>query len=134
MAEGLTVLMTDITGRKLAENELKIKNEELNSVVAKMEATNEELVATGEELKVKEKALLREKIFVEALLESIPGFLYVYDNRGRLVRWNKKFEQITGYSSEELPKVTLDQWFEKDDAERVAATIKKIDQLSEGDV
>lgn len=39
--------------------------------------------------KKNEAALLEEKIFTQAIFESIPGYLYVYDDAGRLIRWNK---------------------------------------------
>jgi PAS domain S-box-containing protein len=72
-----------------------------------------------------EKALLSEKNFTEALLESIPGYLYVYDDQGNLVRWNKKHEEMTGYSAEELSHMTLAKWYEGEDAVRVAAAIEE---------
>jgi len=75
---------------------------------------------SSEELTTKEKSLTGEKEFTEALLESIPGFLYVYDDTRHLVRWNKKHETMTGYSSEELSRMTLSQWFEGEDVIRVA--------------
>lgn len=47
------------------------------------------------------EALLREKIFSDALIDSLPGIFYLYDKDMRLVRWNKQFEQVLRYSTEE---------------------------------
>lgn len=63
--------------------------------------------------------ILREKAFTEALMNSVPGLIYMYDDQGRLVRWNKKHEELTGYSSEELARMTLMDWY-KDDPEEIA--------------
>lgn len=86
------------------------------------------------ELKRTEAVLHREKVFVEALLESIPGYLYVYDEAGRLIRWNKKHEEMTGYSAEELSHMTLDKWFEGEDYIRVAETVDKVFKTGSGEV
>ncbi|MDP3562998.1 MAG: PAS domain S-box protein, partial [Methanoregula sp.] len=60
-------------------------------------------------------ALLREKIFSSAVLESIPGLLYLYDSEGKLVRWNKSHETVSGYTAEELGRMQLLDWFKGDD-------------------
>ncbi len=67
-----------------------------------------------EQKKAKE-ALIREKIFSAAVLESIPGIHYMYDSEGRLVRWNKIHETVTGYTAEELADMNVLDWFKGDD-------------------
>lgn len=72
--------------------------------------------------------ILREKAFTEALMNSVPGLIYMYDDQGRLVRWNKKHEELTGYTSGELSRMTLMDWY-KDDPEEIAkiqAAVAKI--------
>jgi len=138
---GMEGFLIDTTDRKLAEEELKAKNEELealngelNAAMEEMEAANEELIAASEDLQSKEKDLLSEKIFTEALLESIPGYLYVYDDQGNLIRWNKKHEEMTGYSAEELSHMNMSDWFEGDDALRVAAAVEEVFRTGYGEV
>lgn len=43
-----------------------------------------------------------ERRFADGLLEALPGIVYFYDEAGRFVRWNKNFETVTGYSSDEI--------------------------------
>jgi len=86
------------------------------------------------ELKRTEAVLYREKVFVEALLESIPGYLYVYDDAGRLIRWNKKHEEMTGYSAEELSHMTLRNWFDGEDYIRVIETVDEVFKTGSGEV
>lgn len=61
-----------------------------------------------------EDKLLHERILTDAIFHSAPGLLYLYDEQGRLVRWNKKHQDITGYSSEELSKMSILDWFKGD--------------------
>jgi len=64
------------------------------------------------------------KIGVEAIIESIPGMLYVYDDQGNHVRHNKKHEKMTGYTAEELSHLNPLSWYDnKADVIRVEATI-----------
>ncbi|HII99612.1 MAG TPA: PAS domain S-box protein [Methanoregula sp.] len=60
-------------------------------------------------------ALDREKIFSDAVMDSVPGLLYLYDSDGRLVRWNRAHEAITGYTAEELRGMHVLDWFTKDE-------------------
>jgi PAS domain S-box-containing protein len=54
------------------------------------------------ELNRAERAARNERLFVETMIESMPGALYLYDARGRFLRWNRYFETVTGYGAAEL--------------------------------
>lgn len=56
-------------------------------------------------------AVKRDQALIDAIFDSIPGYLYVYDETGRLIKWNKQHETMTGYSASELSMMTLDDWF-----------------------
>ena len=113
-------------------------NKDLEQRVAErtsdLTGAHQELAAQFAELKQAQEELLREKVFIEAVLEGIPGYLYVYDDKGTLVRWNKKHESMTGYSAEELSHMTLEKWFEGEDAVRVAAAVKEVFSTGHGEV
>ena len=49
-----------------------------------------------------EEELKKALTFNEAIIDSIPGIVYLYDDTGHLVHFNKKSEEVTGYSGEEL--------------------------------
>ncbi|HPV39793.1 MAG TPA: PAS domain S-box protein [Spirochaetota bacterium] len=74
------------------------------------------------EFKQIEEVLDEEKVFSSAVLDSVPGLLYLYDEEGRLLRWNKSHETLTGYSREELAGMNIYDWFRHD--EQDLATIK----------
>lgn len=46
-----------------------------------------------------------EKLFSEAMIESMPGVLYFYDERGHFLRWNRNMERVSGYSANEISKM-----------------------------
>jgi PAS domain S-box-containing protein len=82
--------------------------------------------------KLAEEALKQEKLLTDAILASVPGMLYLYDEQGYLLRWNKKHEEMTGYSAEELDHFYLLDWYtnEPEDIERVTKGVQKA--LTEG--
>jgi len=132
--EGRDVLLsiiTDTTESKIINNRLWEENILLEKTVAertyKLEEVNASLLKAKTELDQEIK-------FTEALFESIPGYLYVYDEAGKLIKWNKKHEEMTGYSSEELAEKTMDQWFEGEDAIRVAAAVEEVYRTGYGEV
>jgi PAS domain S-box-containing protein len=70
-----------------------------------------------------EAAILEEREFSDAVLESVPGLLYLYDDQGKLRRWNRQHETLTGYSAEELAGMNLLDWFRHD--ERSMADVRE---------
>jgi PAS domain S-box-containing protein len=69
-----------------------------------------------------EEVLSLEKTFIDAIFNSVPGMLYLYDAEGKLIRWNKKHEIMTGYSSEELSHMRLMDWYTGDVESQKAIT------------
>jgi len=110
---GVLINYHDISERKQVELDLREKNEALL-------ASN--------------KAQISEKIFNEGILECLPGYLYVYDDQGNLVRWNKKHETMTGFTGEELARKNMSDWFEGEDAVRVAAAVETVFRTGYGEV
>jgi PAS domain S-box-containing protein len=63
--------------------------------------------------KKSEEQLKQEREFTDAVIRSVPGLLYLYDESGRLVRWNTQHEELTGYSAEEMRGMHVLDWFGK---------------------
>jgi PAS domain S-box-containing protein len=76
----------------------------------------------------------QERELVDRILESVPGVIYLYDERGRFVRWNRSFLDVTGYSPEELAGMTPLDFFRGDDVELVASRIGQVFASGEGQV
>jgi PAS domain S-box-containing protein len=54
------------------------------------------------ERKLAEDAIVRERNLSDNIINSMPGIFYKFDDQGKLVRWNTKFEEMSEYSQEEL--------------------------------
>jgi len=61
-----------------------------------------------------ERQLKEANNMTEAILESVPGMIYLYNEEGHLAFWNKNHETMTGYSSDELKLMSLTDWFKND--------------------
>lgn len=81
-----------------------------------------------------EAALQRERALTTAIIDSVPGLLYVYDDQGGLVRWNRNAELVTGYTASELKGRPVLSFFEAEDTARVAQTIDRIVKGTYGEV
>ena len=54
--------------------------------------------------------LLQSKLFSDSLIDSLPGFFYVFDSNLRLIRWNKDQVAILGYSEDDLRDRSLESF------------------------
>jgi PAS domain S-box-containing protein len=105
----LVVFARDITARRQAERELQEHREHLEELVKERTAE-----------------LLREKQFNETLIDSLPGIFYVVGGDGRLVRWNRNLESVTGGTAEELGRSSLFDIVAPEDRPLVSARIKEV--------
>jgi PAS domain S-box-containing protein len=55
------------------------------------------------ERKRTEEALRLEKNFTDTVINSMPGIFYVFGDQEQLIRWNKRLEEFSGRSPEEMP-------------------------------
>ncbi|OGP62356.1 MAG: hypothetical protein A2V65_12435, partial [Deltaproteobacteria bacterium RBG_13_49_15] len=65
------------------------------------------------------------KSLSELIIDSLPGIFYYFDDKGKFLRWNKNFERVSGYSTKEISIMSPLDFFQGEDKERVAKTIKE---------
>ena len=70
----------------------------------------------------------RERRFADALIESVPGILYLYDSSGRFLRWSRSFEAAVGRTPEEVARLHPLELFQGEERARVAARIEEVFQ------
>ena len=62
----------------------------------------------------------------QTVLDHLPGIFYVLGPKGRLKRWNARFERISGYDPGELAGLKATRLFDGQDRERVAEAITTV--------
>jgi len=77
------------------------------------------------ERKKAEDALLREKKFSDAVINSSPGLLFVIGDKGNTIQWNKNVEIVTGYSAGEIAKMNIIDFVAKEDKKTAAEAIQE---------
>ena len=96
----------DITEKKFLENKLKTFNESLS-----------------EQVKEQTSEITEARILADKLIDSLPGVFYFYDANGKFIRWNKTFEEVTGYSGEEIAQMHPTHFFADDEKEYITERI-----------
>jgi PAS domain S-box-containing protein len=63
------------------------------------------------ERKKMEEALVKERLLIDSLLQSLPGIFYLYTYPElRLIRWNKNHEILLGFKPEEMKNRSIFDW------------------------
>jgi PAS domain S-box-containing protein len=78
------------------------------------------------ERKKAQEQIAAEKILSESIINSLPGIFYLYDRKGKFIRWNKNFEIITGYSAEEISTLHPLDFFSGDEMDLIREKIDTI--------
>jgi PAS domain S-box-containing protein len=74
--------------------------------------------------------IIKEKDFSESIINSLPGIFYLHDINGKILKWNKNVEIITGYNYEEISNMyPLNLYV---DEERALMKQKAIDVFNNG--
>ncbi len=85
------------------------------------------IIAEGHDitkLKNAQKEIAREKEFTDAVVESLPGIFYVFDEKNELIRWNKNLEKHSGFAPDELMHKHLLAWFTNEDKKIILSRVK----------
>lgn len=77
------------------------------------------------EFKQTQQALLHEKNLTDTLLDTIPGILFLFDEQGKPIRWNKRAEEITGYLAEEIAQLNVLDFHSEATQELIAKTLRR---------
>jgi PAS domain S-box-containing protein len=77
------------------------------------------------ERKLAEERLLNERLLSDRIIDSLPGTFYIFDQEGRFVRWNRNLETLTGYSDEEILKMSPLDFMAGEDKEVLARKVEE---------
>ncbi|MEO6733848.1 MAG: PAS domain S-box protein [Ferruginibacter sp.] len=70
--------------------------------------------------------LFKEKELSDSIINSLPAVFYLYNQDGKFLRWNKNFETVTGYDSEEMKTLHPIQLFDEDEKELLQEKIGNV--------
>ncbi|MBL7738423.1 MAG: PAS domain S-box protein [Chitinophagaceae bacterium] len=73
-----------------------------------------------------EKEVTEAKQLADKLIDSLPGVFYFYDETGKFIRWNKQFEEVTGYSAEEIAGMHPAGFFDDTEKEYITGKIRTV--------
>jgi PAS domain S-box-containing protein len=78
------------------------------------------------ERRLSEKRIREEKALSDSIINSLPGIFYLFDAQGKFLSWNKNFEEVSGYSTEEMLERHPSDFFVGEDQQSVAQTIQEV--------
>ncbi len=84
--------------------------------------------------KVTEQLVKKGKELAESIISSLPGIFYLFNQEGVFLRWNKNFETISGYTSEEFATMHPLDFFDVNEKQLVADRIAEVFSNEHADV
>jgi PAS domain S-box-containing protein len=88
-----------------------------------------------EQMRQSAQAKLRHELdFSDALLSSLPGLLYLIDQSGRFLRWNRNLESVTGYSTLEIGQMNPLDFVPEDERELLSLRIQEVFVIGRAEV
>lgn len=95
-----------------------------------------EILSIGSDItkrKQAEEALRQEKDLSDHIINSLPGIFYLYDEQRRFIRVNQRFEEVTGYSAQEIANLSPLDFFEGPDRDLLAQRIQQVFTEGQGE-
>jgi len=97
--------------KKVDHKELVSEVDRLRKKIARLQEANKELRS--------------EKRMLDEILDSLPGTFYIWDEQPKLLRWNRRHEEITEYSGEDYPGMLPTDFFDPSEHPSIQAGIEK---------
>lgn len=70
--------------------------------------------------------LATERAFVGSVFDALPDVVYAFDRRGRMLRWNDRLNEVTGYSDAEIESQDPFDFLPGDDHGRIATALSQV--------
>src|SRR5690606_27052 len=83
--------------------------------------------------KIAEKEITKARSMAETLIDSLPGVFYFYDETGKFIRWNKQFENLSGYTSEEVAQMHPVDFFPPEQQDYLRERIQGVFEMGQND-
>jgi PAS domain S-box-containing protein len=83
------------------------------------------------EQRQREQELEEEQQFVQSIFDALPDPLYAFDTDGYPIRWNDEFEDVTGYTGDEIAGMDVTEFVPEDETEKIATNFQEILETKE---
>jgi diguanylate cyclase (GGDEF)-like protein/PAS domain S-box-containing protein len=122
LRKSVLALKRAVAERDRAEQELRQIQVELE---IRIDERSTALVEANAALRLEVDERIKERNVSDALINSLPGMFYVFDESGRFLRWNHNFVQVIGYSDDEIAQIHPLDLFDGDDKQLIAERIQE---------
>ena len=120
--------------RQLTDAQLEALRVLRRGIVAELALRHTKIRLAETQQALKAESTQRPLEFADALLDSLPGIFYLYDENRRFLRWNKNFTQVTGYTDAEMAERHPLDFFTGPDEKLLAQRIQKVFDQGEANV
>lgn len=93
------------------------------------EVTNNTIKNISTEIKKRleaEQNLMKEKSLSDSAIQSFPCVFFLIDENGKALRWNRNLETVTGYSSEEIARMSPVDFFDGKEKKFIEDKIQEV--------
>ena len=90
----------------------------INAIVLNYRDVTDQVIAKN--------AIINERNLSDTIINSLPGIFYLYTEAGQFLRWNGSFEEVTGYSPDEIRQMHPLDFFDTDEKELLTQKIGNV--------
>lgn len=80
------------------------------------------------------RLVVTERDFAETLINSLPGIFFLITQDETFVRWNRRFENVTGYSATEIAALKTSDFVAEEDRPAVAEQVRRVFAMESSDI
>ncbi|MBF0399363.1 MAG: PAS domain S-box protein [Magnetococcales bacterium] len=91
-----------------------------------LQQTNDALRIEITERKKAEEALRKERDFTRELINALPGTFYLISHKGRFQLWNKKLEELSGRTPEEVATASPADFFQGEERVTIIERVREV--------
>lgn len=72
-----------------------------------------------------EEQIINEKNLSDSIINSLPGIFFLFDEKGKMLRWNRRTQTISDYSAKEIAQMHPADFYAPDEKELITAKIRE---------
>ncbi len=119
--------MAEFIGQgNLEQRVVVVGDDEISHLAVAFNTMSRALGETRQELTDSLHALRQERDFTQAIVNALPGVFYLINPEGRFQSWNKKFEEMSGWTAAEMASASPTDFFRGEERDAIAERIQTV--------